>query len=95
MNLLQIHEPGEMILAARRLDGAAGMAEQGHRSHGAVAGPTGDDAVVRFHRHIHRRSAGVSAAKSACQTWKDSPQPQRPFSFGLRKTKPDWSFSST
>ena len=29
------------------------------------------------------------------QTWKDSPQPQRPFSFGFRNTKPDFSFSSS
>ncbi len=29
------------------------------------------------------------------QTWKDSPQPQRPFSFGLTKVKPaDIAFTS-
>ena len=30
----------------------------------------------------------------ACQTWKDSPQPQRPFSFGLENVNPDWNLSS-
>lgn len=29
------------------------------------------------------------------QTWKLSPQPQRPFSFGFLKTKPVWNLSST
>ena len=29
------------------------------------------------------------------QTWKDLPQPQRPFSLGFLKTKPDFSFSSS
>jgi hypothetical protein len=40
-------------------------------------------------RFFHKLGAGEG------QTWKDSPQPQRPFSFGLRKTKPDCSLSST
>src|SRR5581483_1966000 len=31
---------------------------------------------------------------SRLQTWKDSPQPQRPFSFGFLNTKPALSFSS-
>ena len=31
----------------------------------------------------------------AAQTWKLSPQPQRPFSLGLVKTNPVWNLSST
>ncbi|KAA0572038.1 hypothetical protein FZ029_24770 [Azospirillum sp. Sh1] len=32
---------------------------------------------------------------TAVQTWKLSPQPQRPFSLGFLKTKPVWNLSST
>ena len=37
----------------------------------------------------------VCPIERAAQTWKDSPQPQRPFSLGLRNTKRDWSLSTT
>jgi hypothetical protein len=45
-------ETGEMILAARRLHRTASVAEQGRRSHGAVARPAGDEVVVRSLRHV-------------------------------------------
>ncbi|MBK3732591.1 hypothetical protein GAY29_05610 [Azospirillum brasilense] len=62
-------------------------------------------AVGQGHRHsqtIHEKSPHPSGRGLSWlgtprrpQTWKLSPQPQRPFSFGFLKTNPVWNLSST
>jgi hypothetical protein len=44
---------------------------------------------------IETRERAYRCFNNRCQTWKLSPQPQRPFSFGLVKVKPAvWFFTS-
>ena len=76
----------------------------------ALVGRTGDEAVgmpLPLKREIgpierrglqlerRRQSQPRKMIHDRLQTWKDSPQPQRPFSFGFLNTKPDFSFSSS